>query len=70
MNDENKIGVVNDILNLPTSMSKRQLKKVKKREKWLERKVEKRLGIPIVTRAQRTKFHKHLQLFFLFKVSD
>lgn len=43
MNDENKIGVVNDILNLPTSMSKRQLKKVKKREKWLERKVEKRL---------------------------
>lgn len=35
--------VVNKSLELPSNLSKRQLKRVKKKEKWLERKVEKRL---------------------------
>lgn len=35
--------VVSDISKMPTSLSKSQLKKVKKKEKWLEGKSEKRL---------------------------
>jgi len=51
MEDENKIVITsNDTSKLsPTSMSKRQLKRVKKREKWLERKIEKRLGVSNIT---------------------
>jgi len=48
--ENDKIVVTNDTSKLsPTSMSKRQLKRVKKREKWLERKIEKRLGISNIT---------------------
>lgn len=49
--DETSVVASDVSSELPTSMSKRQLKKVKKREKWLERKGEKRLGIPNVARA-------------------
>jgi len=38
-----------------TNMSKRQLKKLLREKKWLERRGEKRLGTPDVTRQQRTK---------------
>lgn len=41
--DDKNVTVVNNTSEIRT-MSKRQLKKVKKREKWLERKAEKRLG--------------------------
>lgn len=43
--EDNNIVILNKLLELPENMSKRQLKRVKKREKWLERKGEKRLGI-------------------------
>jgi hypothetical protein len=50
MEDDKIVVTSNDTSKLsPTSMSKRQLKRVKKREKWLERKIEKRLGISNVT---------------------
>lgn len=50
--DDDKSVVANDTFKLPTNMSKRQLKMVKKREKWLQRKVEKRLGISSIARMQ------------------
>lgn len=52
--DEENITVVNNASEIRT-MSKRQLKKVKKKEKWLERKAEKRLGMFVdVTRFSRS----------------
>lgn len=41
----------------PTKMSKRQLKRLLREKKWLERKGEKRLGTPDVTRQQRTRLN-------------
>jgi len=50
MEDDKIVITSNDTSKLsPTSMSKRQLKRVKKREKWLERKIEKRLGVSNIT---------------------
>jgi len=43
--EDNDTVIINKLLELPENMSKRQLKRVKRREKWLERKNEKRLGI-------------------------
>lgn len=54
---DNNTVIINKLLELPESMSKRQLKRVKKREKWLERKGEKRLGIHDI-QSQHTKFYK------------
>nr|XP_012222722.1 PREDICTED: tRNA methyltransferase 10 homolog A isoform X2 [Linepithema humile] len=41
--EDNNTVILNKLLELPKNMSKRQLKRVKRREKWLERKDEKRL---------------------------
>lgn len=43
---DSQTAVVHKLSELPQNLSKRQLKKVKKKEKWLERKVEKRLEKP------------------------
>lgn len=41
--EDDETVTVNKLTELPKNLSKRQLKRVKRREKWLERKVEKRL---------------------------
>ncbi|EZA62676.1 RNA (guanine-9-)-methyltransferase domain-containing protein [Ooceraea biroi] len=51
--DNDKTVVANDISELSTSMSKRQLKQVKKKEKWLEWKLEKRLREKAKAREKR-----------------
>lgn len=52
--EENKNIIANTSPELPSNMSKRQLKKMQKRKKWLERKNEKRLE----SLAARSKFCK------------
>lgn len=42
--EDSQTAIVNKLPELPTKLSKRQLKRVKRREMWLEHKSEKRLG--------------------------
>lgn len=62
--EENKNVVANTLPELPSNMSKRQLKKMQKKEKWLERKIEKRLE----SLAAHSKFYKLWQLYRIFHV--
>lgn len=56
--ENNAIGIVDELPEPPTNMSKRQLKRLQREKKWLERKGEKRLGTPDVTQQRRTKLCK------------
>ena len=56
--EDNAVMVADKLSEPPINMSKRQLKRLLREKKWLERKSEKRLGTPDVTRQQRTKICK------------
>lgn len=56
--EDNTTIIANELSEPPTNMSKRQLKRLQRRKKWLERKSEKRLGTPDVTQQRRTKLCK------------
>jgi len=53
--EDNTVVIAEKLSEPTTNMSKRQLKRLLREKKWLERRGEKRLGTPDVTRQQRTK---------------
>lgn len=56
--EDNTIVIANELPEPSTNMSKRQLKRLQRKKKWLERKGEKRLGTPDVMQQRRTKLCK------------